>query len=91
MEDIDWDRHNEEHVWQHGVAPEDVEDALRDPDVLSLDAYNRGGEKRWAVLGATGGDRLLFIVFTARSSSIRIVTARPATDREMRRYRKGRR
>lgn len=46
-------------------------------------------ERRWAYLGATEPGRVLFVVYTHRGRHVRVVTAREATDREKRRYRKG--
>ena len=82
-----WDEHNREHVRDHGVEPDDAEDALRDPDAIGVEAENRG-ERRWAVLGTTEHGRLLLVVFTRRDGSIRVITARPASARDARRYRK---
>ena len=48
-----------------------------------------GALSDWALLGALEGGETLFVVYTRRRGRIRIVTARPATDREKRRYRKG--
>jgi len=41
------------------------------------------------MLGATEVGRILFVVFTRKVRVIRVVTARPATERERRRYRRG--
>jgi uncharacterized protein len=90
VESFDWDVHNEGHVWKHDIAPAEAEDAMRDPDRLPVGAYNREGEKRWAILGATEHGRRLFVVFTTRRDSIRVVMARPANSAEARRYRRGR-
>lgn len=60
-----------------------------DPARIGCPAYNVGRERRWALLGAredAGG--ILFVVYTRRRGSIRVVTARDVTDREKRRYRK---
>jgi uncharacterized protein len=70
------------------VEPEEAEQALSDPDRIGVSAYNVKGERRWAYLGATEAGRILFVVHTHRRRRIRIVTARDATDRDKRRYRK---
>jgi uncharacterized protein len=48
------------------------------------------GEKRSAVVGATGGGRLLFVVFVRRGDLIRVVSARDAAQSEKRAYRRRR-
>jgi uncharacterized protein len=84
---FDWDDHNIEHIAAHHLEPEDVEEALLDPRRIGVPAYNVRDERRWAALGATDTGRILFIVFTRRQDFVRVVTARPATGREQRRYR----
>lgn len=86
---FDWDEHNERHVREHGVEPAEAEEALADPDRLGTAAYRIARERRWAYLGAIEPGRILFVVYTHRARRIRVVTAREATDREKRRYRKG--
>ncbi len=85
---FDWDEANLEHIARHGVSPLEVEEAVTDPRRLGVPAYNLRGEVRWAVLGATEAGRVLFVVLTRRHGRIRVVTARDATPREKRRYRR---
>jgi uncharacterized protein len=84
---FDWDDANVDHIAEHGISPEEAQDALLDPYRLPAPAHRVRGEQRRAVLGATVAGRLLFVVFTRRGVSIRVITARDATDRERRRYR----
>ena len=85
---FDWDSHNEDHVFRHGIAPWEAEDALLDPRRTRIETTHANLERRWAVLGATAAGRLLVVVFTKRGSQIRVVTARHATRLERRRYRR---
>jgi uncharacterized DUF497 family protein len=85
---LDWDEYNTSHIREHGVEPAEAEQALRDPDRIGVGAYNVAGERRWAYLGATEAGRILFLVYTRRHRRIRIITARDATERDKRRYRK---
>jgi uncharacterized DUF497 family protein len=87
--DFDWDDANRQHVQMHGVEPAEAEDALLDPRRIGVQAYRIRRERRWAVLGATEESRILFVVFTRRRSTPRVITARDATLREKRRYRQG--
>jgi uncharacterized DUF497 family protein len=86
--DFEWDRHNERHVRDHQVEPEEAEQALLDPARLGTSAYNVRGERRWAAIGATEEGRILFAVFTRRRSRVRVITGREARGREKRRYRR---
>jgi len=84
---FEWDDGNVEHIAQHGVTPEEAEDAFVDTRRRGLPAYNVGNERRWAFIGNAGG-RLLFVVYTRRGSRIRVVAARDAELAERRQYRK---
>ena len=85
---FDWDDANVGHIAEHGIEPDEAEQALLDPHRRSATAYDTPTERRWAVIGATEARRILFVVYTRRGSAIRVVTARDALDRERRRYRR---
>jgi uncharacterized DUF497 family protein len=86
---FDWDEENAGHISRHGVSPDEVEDALLDPDRIGAVAYGLGGERRWAYVGSTAPGRTLLVVVTHRRRRLRVVTARDATERERRQYRRG--
>jgi hypothetical protein len=86
---FDWDEDNVGHANGHGLLPDEVEDALLDPDRVGVTAYGRDGERRSAYIGATASGRTLFVVVTRRRRRVRVVTAREATERERRQYRRG--
>lgn len=46
MNEFEWDEDNVEHVEEHGVALEEVEEALADPDRVGVPAYNTSRERR---------------------------------------------
>jgi len=79
-------RSNVAHVRDHGVEPDEAEEALLDPRALGLGAYNARGERRQGALGSTESGRVLAIVFTERHGRPRVVTARDARQNERRRY-----
>lgn len=83
---FDWDD-NVDHIADHDLDPDEVEDALLDAGRIGVPTYSVGNERRWAALGATAAGRIVFVVFTRRHGLIRVVTARDATAREQRRYR----
>jgi uncharacterized DUF497 family protein len=86
--DFEWDKCNEEHVRRHGVEPEEVEEAPTDPERKPLAAYNKGGERRRGVIGATEAGRILFVIYAVREGRVRPITANDATRTQKRRYRR---
>ncbi len=85
---FDWDEANEGHVMDHGVEPFEVEEAVRDPAGARLDVYNVRGERRFGLIGVTEAGRILAVVYTFRRGKTRPITARDATNKEKRRYRR---
>lgn len=85
---FDWDDANIGHIARHNVTPEEAEAALTDPDRLGFAVHKVPQELRRAYLGATESGRILVVVFTWRARRIRIVTARDASPKEKRRYRR---
>jgi uncharacterized DUF497 family protein len=85
---FEWDDGNIEHLAPHAVEPDEAEEALLDTRRIGMPAHQVAGERRWAALGATESGRVLFVVFTRRGRQIRVISARDATARERRRYRR---
>ena len=84
----DWDEANEEHVALHGLDPEEVEEAMEDPERISFAAYNTSTERRYSIVGATYGGRIIRVIYTSRNNRLRVVTARDAKGAERRQYRR---
>ena len=68
----DWDEANEEHIALHGLEPEEVEEAMEDPKSVSFSAYNTASERRYSIIGATYGGRILRIIYTMRNGKFRV-------------------
>lgn len=81
---FDWDDGNVDHIRDHRIEPDEVEEVLLDPDALGVGTYNAGGERRQGALGSTESGRILVVVFTERHGWPRVVTARDATETEKR-------
>src|SRR5712691_1636425 len=78
-----WDEENVRHIVDHGVTPEEVEEALTDPPVVF-----RGRDDRYLAHGQTQGGRLLFAVYATRPrGTIRVITARDMKKSERRLWR----
>lgn len=73
---FEWDKGNIEHIIEHSITPEEVEQAYFN-EPLIVDEQNRAGETRFLCLGETDRGRLLSFVFTERGENVRIVTAYP--------------
>jgi uncharacterized protein len=71
---------------EHGVTFEAARDVFRDPFAIEqIDDRHDYGEERWTVIGAARG-RLLFVAYTMRGESIRIISARETAPDEQREY-----
>jgi len=68
---------------KHGVSFEEAASVFGDPLALTFpDPDHSIGEKRCLTVGVSQTDRLLIVVNTERSHSIRIISARKATRHE---------
>ena len=85
FDDLVWDDDAERHVCErHGVDAAEAEEAFRDPDRR----IRRVGRRRYQVLGRTEGGRgLAVFVDPIGRGRYELVTARPMTPGEARRYR----
>jgi len=86
--DFDWDDANIEHIAEHRLTPDEVEEAFFDAARVPSPAYTVGKERRRGVVCATSAGRLLIVITTRRGERIRVVTARDATESEQRQYRR---
>ena len=85
---FDWDEGNRQKNWrQHKVAWWECEEVFfNQPLYVSQDQRHSLAEERFYVLGKTHNNRLLFIVFTRRSSTIRVISARDMSRKERKVY-----
>ena len=80
---------------KHGVTFEDAVQVFRDPMHLTVQDRIEGGEYRWQTIGQINGAAILLVAHTITEPSpepvetIRIISARPATPRERKRYANG--
>jgi len=76
---------------KHGIPFETATVAFLDPFALTEQDRIESGEIRWQTLGRVEGFLLLLVAHTIRDQEndteiIRIISARPATPKERRRY-----
>lgn len=85
--DFRWNEWNVGHLAAHGVRPDEAESVIRQarrPYPLHRE------DDKWLVWGRGCGRRLLQVIFVIdEDDSIYCIHARPLTDGEKRRYRKG--
>jgi uncharacterized DUF497 family protein len=92
---FEWDEpKNLSNRRKHGVSFEEASAVFLDPLHISVQDRIEGGEMRWQTLGLVQGLLLLTVAHTVREKRddgmsievIRIISARPATGKERRRY-----
>jgi uncharacterized protein len=85
--DFEWDDAKaSQNYAKHGVTFEAACEVFKDPFAIDqLDDRHDYGEERWTILGTARG-RLLFVAYTTRNDSIRIISARSAEPYEEREY-----
>jgi uncharacterized protein len=85
----EWDRNKaSSNQIKHGVTFEEAKSVFEeDFNALTLsDTEHSFEEERYIEIGMSKVGRLLSIVYTERNANIRIISARPATSREVRLY-----
>ena len=86
VEGFQWDEANASKNWtRHEVSQTEAEQVCLNRPVVVADA-RPGTEGRWFAFGRTDGDRLLTIVFTIRGPRLRVISARPMSRPERKRY-----
>jgi uncharacterized DUF497 family protein len=85
---FDWDDGNIDHIANHGISPEEAEEAALDRRRVGMTVYRSRDELRWGLIGATEEGRILAVILTNRFGLQRVVPARDANPAERRRYRR---
>ncbi len=86
IERISWDQETVDHIFEHSVTPEEVEQVLFND--LDAPVIMRGREGRYLAYGRTNGGRLLFIVWVSRYRRTKIITARDMSKTEKQFYKR---
>lgn len=71
---------------KHGISFEEAVTALFDENALAMEDIDSEEESRWLLIGMSNNARLLTVVYTLREESIRIISARKATRKEVNDY-----
>lgn len=85
---FEWDKGNlHKNYRKHQVTNIECEEAFFDKNKkMYNDVFHSGIESRFLLLGKTKKDRLLFIVFTMRANTIRVISARDTNKKEYKLY-----
>jgi uncharacterized DUF497 family protein len=84
---FEWDPQAKLNLRKHRVSFEEATTAFRDPlSATGTDPDHSADENRFVTFGLSSKGRLLTVSHTARSESIRIISARRATKPERKIY-----
>src|ERR1019366_4747954 len=88
---FEWDEAKaESNLRKHGISFDDAIEVFYDPYAVFEQDRIVDGEIRWEVVGMVGGTIVLQVAHTVteldRDEVIRIISARPATRKERKRY-----
>ena len=83
---FEWDEDkNQKNIEKHGIDFSRILKIFADENRIEFfDEFHSDEEDRWQVIGKI--DEILFVVYTERGDSTRIISARKATARERRIY-----
>ena len=71
---------------KHKVSFAHAEQALRDPNAVTIEDPDARGEQRFVTLGMDALGRILVVVYTPRADRIRLISARKASRGESGQY-----
>ena len=85
--DIDFDPAKARaNLRKHRVGFADAEQALRDPQAITIEDPDAEGEQRFVTLGSDTLGRVLVVVYALRGDRVRLISARKASKGEVRKY-----
>jgi uncharacterized protein len=71
---------------KHQVSFADVEAVFYDPLAIHIEDSFAEGEERWIVIGLSNQYQIIVVVYTFRDEGIRLISARTATQHEVKTY-----
>ena len=85
---FEWDKANKDKILaKHNITVEECEEAFQSEDIfIQSDELHSGSEDRYILIGRTKQLRPLFIVFTIRNNSVRVISARNMHKKEIKFY-----
>lgn len=85
---FEWDSEKAaENLRKHGVSFDEAATAFFDPLSVTIpDPDHSVGERRFITMGTSSTEKLLVVAHTEEESTLRIISARPASAAERKRY-----
>ncbi len=88
--DITWDPNKAEiNFKKHGIRFSDAEMVLYDSFAMTIEEQIVANEIRYVTIGTDAVGRILAVVYSHRSDTIRFISARKATRKERTQYEEG--
>ena len=88
MTSFNWDEEKaRRNLRKHGVSFDEANSVFDDPLFLTFadPEYSRN-ERRFIIMGESAKGRLLVVSYTDREEAIRLISARPVTNKERKAY-----
>jgi uncharacterized DUF497 family protein len=87
---ITWDPNTAEiNFKKHGIRFSEPEMALYDSFSMTLEEHIVANEQRYVTIGTDAVGRIVAVVYSYRSDTIRLISARKETRRERKQYEEG--
>lgn len=87
---ITWDPNKAEiNIKKHRIRFSDAEMVLYDPFAMTLKEQVVAKEQRYVTVGSDAAGRIITVVYSYRTDTIRFISARKATPTERKQYEKG--
>jgi uncharacterized DUF497 family protein len=88
MTKFDWDEEKaRRNISKHGISFGEATSVFDDPLFLTFaDSEHSQNERRFIIMGESAKGRLLVVSYTERSETIRLISARPVTNKERKAY-----
>ena len=88
---FEWDEDKaDQNLEKHGISFQEASEVFGDPlSAMIADVTHSEREDRFLTIGQSAKGHILLVVFTEREERIRIISARPATRREVGIYEEG--
>ncbi len=88
---FDWDKNKaKSNFSKHGITFEEAVTVFADPYLLfTEDVKHSEGEIREWAMGEAENGLIIVVIFTMRNEFLRIISARKATKREVKKYEEG--
>jgi uncharacterized DUF497 family protein len=85
--DFQWDPAKAKaNLKKHGVEFADAVGVFDDPEAITVEDPDSEGEQRFVSLGLDMLGRLIVVAYTYRGDAVRLISARPASQKEVKIY-----